>query len=138
VRELPPVRGAATALALVALAAGPAAGQDRPLLTETALTAPARTLVFETGFDAIVSEPSYVTGQRAAAGRAPLLRLVYSPADNLELDLEWVARVGVWNEAGRKELEGYLDCGLVCRRRLGRITRAATVPGRSFWRAPSR
>ena len=30
----------------------------------------------------------------------PLLRLVYSPADNVELDLEWVARVGVWDEAG--------------------------------------
>jgi hypothetical protein len=89
---------------LVALLTGTASGQN-PLLTEPALTAPAGTLVFETGIEAIASEPSYVTGIERTRWDGPLLRLVYSPADNVELDLEWVARVGVWNEAGR-EVQG--------------------------------
>jgi hypothetical protein len=63
VRELPPVRGAAAALVLIAFGAGTAAGQNRPLLTEPALTARAGTLVFETGMDAIAAEPSYITGR---------------------------------------------------------------------------
>jgi hypothetical protein len=105
VRKLPPVRGAAAALVLIAVGAGTAAGQNRPLLTEPALTARAGTLVFETGMDAITSEPSYITGVERKRWDGPLLRLVYSPADNVELDLEWVARVGVWDEAGR-EVQG--------------------------------
>jgi hypothetical protein len=105
VRELPPVRGAAAALVLIAFGAGTAAGQNRPLLTEPALTARAGTLVFETGMDAIAAEPSYITGVERKRWDGPLLRLVYSPADNVELDLEWVARVGVWDEAGR-EVQG--------------------------------
>jgi hypothetical protein len=90
---------------LLLLAATGASAQNRPLLTEPALTAPAGTLVFETGLEAIASEPSYVTGKERERWDGPLLRLVYSPADNVELDLEWVVRVGVWNEAGR-EVQG--------------------------------
>jgi hypothetical protein len=104
VRELPPARWAAAALALVALAgpaAVPGAAQERPLLTEPALSAPAGTLVFETGFDAIAAEPSYLTGVERKRWDGPLLRLVYSPAANVELDVEWVVRVGVWDEPGR-------------------------------------
>ncbi len=126
VRELPPVRGAWAALALMALAAGPAAGQDRPLLTEPAGTARAGTLVFETGFDVIASEPSYITGLERHRWDGPLLRLVYSPADNVELDLEWVARVGVWNEPGR-EVQGS-DWGDVSLRAKWRIKQGR--PGR--------
>ena len=105
VRELPSARAAWAALALVALGARPASGQDLPLLTEPAATARAGTLVFETGLDAIFSEPSYVTGLERNRWDGPLLRLVYSPADNVELDLEWVALVGVWDEPGR-EVQG--------------------------------
>jgi hypothetical protein len=79
-----------------------ASGQDRPLQTESALTARGGTLVFETGFDAIADEPSYVTGLERNKWDGPLLRLVYSPADNVELDVEWVALVGVWGEPGRE------------------------------------
>lgn len=78
-----------------------AAAQTRPLQTETAATAAAGTLVFESGFDLIGRQPSYITGRERTFWEGPLLRLVYSPADNVELDLEWVARVGVWNEEGR-------------------------------------
>ncbi len=93
--------------ALVALGAASASGQDRPLLTESAQTARGGTLVFETGMDAIADEPSYVTGLARNRWEGPLLRLVYSPADNVELDLEWVALVGVWNEPGREVQSSY-------------------------------
>jgi hypothetical protein len=98
-------RVVASALALTAATAARAPAQNRPLLTEPATTAPAGTLVFETGLDAIAAEPSYLTGIERNRWDGPLLRLVYSPADNVELDLEWVVRVGVWNEPGR-EVQG--------------------------------
>ncbi len=94
----------ALAVALLAAGAAPALAQTRPLLTEPAGTAPAGTLVFETGFDAIADEPSYVTGVERTRWDGPLLRLLYSPAGNVELDVEWVARVGVWGEEGRGDI----------------------------------
>jgi hypothetical protein len=93
--------GMVVGAAFVAASAGPALAQTRPLLTEPAVTAPAGTFVFETGFDVIADEPSYVTGVERTSWSGPLLRLVYSPAGNVELDLEWVARVGEWGEEGR-------------------------------------
>jgi hypothetical protein len=97
--------GPALAAALFAVGPGSAAAQTRPLLTEPAVTAPKGTLVFETGFDAIANEPSYVTGVERTRWDGPLLRLVYSPAANVELDLEWVARVGVLDEEGRGDIQ---------------------------------
>jgi len=84
---------AAAAAAFVFLAV-PAGAQTRPLLTEPATTAPAGQLELETGFEAIAAEPSFVTGAERTRWEGPLLRLVYSPADRVELDLEWVALVG--------------------------------------------
>jgi hypothetical protein len=86
---------------LAFLGAARARGQNQPLRTETATTAAAGTLVFETGFEAIGDEPSYVTGLERNRWEGPLLRLEYSPAHNVELDVEWVTRVGVWGEPGR-------------------------------------
>jgi hypothetical protein len=88
-------------LLLLVLGVPRLAAQDRPLLTEPALTARAGTLVLETGIEAIASEPGYLTGVERHRWDGPLLRLVYSPADTVELDLEWVVRVGVWDEPGR-------------------------------------
>jgi hypothetical protein len=93
----------AASLAWLLLPPG-AAAQTRPLLTETAATARAGTLVLESGFDTIADEPSYVTGARRTRWDGPLLRLVYSPAGNIELDLDWVVRVGVAGEAGRGDI----------------------------------
>ncbi len=92
-------------LALALALAATAAAQTRPLLTEPATTSPGGTLVFETGLDVVANEPSYVTGAERSRWDGPLLRLVYSPADNVELDLEWVARVGVWGETGRGPIQ---------------------------------
>lgn len=93
------------ALLLAALAAGGVSAQEQPLRTESALTARAGTLVFETGIDLMADEPSYITGLERNRWDGPLLRLVYSPADNVELDVDWVVRVGVWDEPGR-EVQG--------------------------------
>ena len=98
-------RPALGAALLVAASAGAALAQTRPLLTEPAATAPAGTLVLETGFDVIAGEPSYVTGVERTRWDGPLFRLVYSPARNVELDIEWVARVGVAGEEGRRDIQ---------------------------------
>lgn len=87
--------------ALALAAAGPAHAQTRPLVTEAAETAPAGTLDFETGFDLIADEPSYVTGHERTRWDGPLLRLTWSPADAVELDVDWVARVGVAGDPAR-------------------------------------
>ena len=102
VKSLP---GLALAAVLLAVGAGRAGAQTRPLRTEPAVTAPAGTLVLETGFDVIADEPSYVTGVGRTRWDGPLLRLVYSPARNVELDLEWVTRVGVAGEEGRGDIQ---------------------------------
>jgi hypothetical protein len=102
---LDPVLVPALSAALLAIGAGSAVAQTRPLLTEPAVTAPAGTLVFETGFDVIADEPSYVTGVERTRWDGPLLRLVYSPARSVELDFEWVARVGVAGEEGRGDIQ---------------------------------
>jgi hypothetical protein len=96
--------GALAAL-ILALGAARSHAQTRPLLTEPAVTAPAGTLVLESGFDLIADEPSYVTGVERTRWDGPLLRLVYSPAANVELDFEWVTRVGVAGEEGRGDIQ---------------------------------
>ncbi len=85
----------ATSLALCLILPGALAGaQTGNRLTEEAQTAAAGTLVLETGFDAIAAEPNFLTGAERGRYAGPLLRLVYSPASNVEMDLEWVSFVG--------------------------------------------
>jgi hypothetical protein len=48
-----------------------------------------------------------VSGVERNKWEGPLLRLVYSPADNVELDVEWVALVGVSGEPGRVVQDSY-------------------------------
>jgi hypothetical protein len=115
---------------LLAVAAGmlgtpaTAAAQTRPLLTETAGTAAAGTLVLETGLDVIADEPSYVTGVERTRWDGPLLRLVYAPADSLELDVEWVAAVAVSGEDGRGNVPSW-DWGDVALRAKWRFARGS-------------
>jgi hypothetical protein len=68
-------------------------GQTRPLLTEEATTAGAGSVVLEAGVDFIRDEPNFLTGLARDRWDAPVLRVVYAPAGNVELDLEWVGRV---------------------------------------------
>jgi hypothetical protein len=85
-------------LALSVFAAGRASADTRPLLTEEATTGPAGQIVIETGIDFIQDEPNYLTGQPRDRWDGPLLRAVFSPADNVEMDLEWVTRVSTPND----------------------------------------
>ncbi len=75
--------------------AAPALAQTRPAVTEQATTAAAGTLVFESGLDWISKEPNPLTLGSRNRWDGPLLRFVYSPSGTVELDLEWVAAVGV-------------------------------------------
>ena len=116
-----PGRLARAALLLLGVAST-AAAQSRPLRTETAETAAVGTLVLETGFDVIADEPSYVTGASRTRWDGPLLRAVYSPADSVELDVEWVAAVGVSGEEGRGDIQSW-DWGDVALRAKWRFAR---------------
>jgi hypothetical protein len=82
------------ALTILVGASVPSLAQTRPLLTEEAATARGGTLVLEVGGDFIRDEPNFLTGRERDRWDAPVLRLVYSAARNVELDLEWVGRVG--------------------------------------------
>jgi hypothetical protein len=86
------VRRALGLMLLAGLIASPRAwGQTRPLQTEEATTAPAGRILFELGQDFIAGEPNFLTGQERDRFDGPTLRIVYSPADSVEVDLEWVA-----------------------------------------------
>jgi hypothetical protein len=100
------------ALVVLLAAAAPAGAQTRPLLTEEATTGPAGRIVFETGFNAIADEPNYLTGVERTRWDGPLIRFVYSPAENVELDLEWVARVGTTRAAGEPAVSAWGDVTL--------------------------
>jgi hypothetical protein len=71
----------------------------------------------------IADEPSYVTGARRWRWDGPLVRLVFSPANDVELDLEWVTRVGVLGERGRGEIQSS-DWGDVALRAKWRLIEA--------------
>jgi len=115
-------------LAVLLLAATcPLAAQTRPRLTEEAATAPARSLVFESGFDWISNEPNPLTLQERTRWDGPLLRLVYSPSDNVEMDLEWVTAVGA---SGDPDFGSPVDVGDVSlRAKLRLVEEAAGRPG---------
>jgi hypothetical protein len=128
---------------LLLLLAAPALAQTRPLLTEEAATAPARTLVLEAGADFIRAEPNFQTGRERDRYDAPLVRLVYSPADAVEVDLEWVGRVGVRGDPDFGNASDWGDVSLRAKvrfleQRRGRPALAArfavTLPQTSFGR----
>jgi hypothetical protein len=82
----------------VALAPVSGFAQTQPLQTEEATTGAAGRIVFETALDYIKDEPNFQTGHLRDRYDGPLLRVVYSPSDNVELDLEWVTMVRTPND----------------------------------------
>lgn len=90
------------------LGAGPLAAQTRPLQTEEATTAPAGRLALEVGQDATRDEPNFLTGVPRNRFDGPTLRLVWSPADNVEVDLEWVSWIATPDDP---DFEGAGDFG---------------------------
>jgi hypothetical protein len=101
-----------------ALLAGAAGGQTRPLLTEEARTRPAGQVSLEAGGDLMRSEPNFLTGRPRDRWEGPLLRLVYAPAANVEMDVEWTARVGARDDADFGTVSDFGDVGLRAKVRL--------------------
>jgi hypothetical protein len=93
-------------------ASPPVFAQTRPLMTEEASTAPAGTVVLEAGGDFIRDEPNFLTGRERDRWDAPVLRLVYSPARNVELDVEWTARVGAIDDPDFGSVSDFGDVAL--------------------------
>jgi hypothetical protein len=112
-----PPRSRAVSLAL-GLLAGAAAGQTRPLLTEEALTRGAGEVGLEVGGDFVRAEPNFLTGRPRDRWEGPLLRLVYAPAANVELDVEWTARVGARQDPDFGSVSDFGDVALRAKVRL--------------------
>jgi hypothetical protein len=113
------VRFALILAAVFSLAAGARGfAQTRPLATEQASTAAAGTLVLEAGAYALFGEPNFLTGRPRTRWDAPELRVVYSPADDVEVDLEWTARVGARGDADFGDVSDFGDVVLRAKVRL--------------------
>jgi hypothetical protein len=100
------------AVAIVLAAGARGRAQTRPLATEEAFTAAAGTVVIEAGASAIRDEPNFLTGAPRDRWDGPELRLVYSPADNVELDAEWTARVGARGDPDFGDVSDFGDVAL--------------------------
>jgi len=131
----------AAVLLVAVLPAAPAAAQTRPLITEQATTGEAGRLSLEVGFDGIADEPNYLTEQERTRLDLPILRLTYSPADRIELDLEWVGRVMALDDPDFGDATDWGDVTLRAKWRFaepgeGRLTLGArfgiTLPETSF------
>jgi len=123
-------RGASVLLAaasLPVLALAPAFAQTRPLLTEEAATAYDGTLVLEVGADLIGDEPNFLTGRERGRWDAPVLRLVWSPARNVELDVEWTGRVGAIDDPDFGSVSDFGDVAL--RAKLNLLEEDRAAPG---------
>jgi hypothetical protein len=120
------------AAALVLLAAAPAEAQTRPLLTEEATTGPPGRLVLETGFQAIADEPNYLTGVERTRWEGPLLRLVYSAADNVDFGLDWTGLVGTTSAPGERAVHAGGDVTLRVKLRVMKGERRRPTLGARF------
>lgn len=83
---------------LLCLAGSPVYAQTLPFTTEEADTGPNGRLTLEVGGAVIGSEPNFLTGARRTRWDGPVLRLVHSPGDRVELDLEWTVGVGALDD----------------------------------------
>ena len=77
------------------------------------------TLVLEAGAQAMRAEPNYLTGRARDRYDGPQLRLVYSPAANVEMDVEWTARVGVRDDPDFGDVSDFGDVVLRAKVRFG-------------------
>jgi hypothetical protein len=118
--------------ALLWLAAATAAAQTRPFATEPAATAAAGSLVLELGADFIAAEPNSLTGRPRDRWDAPSLRLVYSPSDNVELDVEWVGRVIARGDPDFGNVSDFGDVSLRAKLRLREPARGGPAVSARF------
>ncbi len=110
---------------LLLLAARGAAGQTLPLETEEAETGAAGQLVLETGGEATRAQPNFVTGGRRDVWDYPVLRLSWTPAAPVQIDLEWTGRITAASDPDFGTVSDYGDVVLRTKVRF-----AAERPGR--------
>jgi hypothetical protein len=111
-------RSALLCLVLLPAAATPGLAQTRPLLTEEASTAARGTVVLEVGGEIIGDEPNFLTGQTRTRLDAPVLNLVWSPADTVEVDVQWTGRVAAFNDPEFGDVSDWGDVALRAKMRL--------------------
>jgi hypothetical protein len=80
------------------LCATPVQAQVRPLATEPALTNPAGSVRIEAGGDLLGSLPNPLTARARTVVTGPILRVVVSAADNVELDVGWPAIIAAYQD----------------------------------------
>ncbi len=68
--------------------------------------------------DYIRAEPNFLTGSERDRYDGPILRFVFSPSDRVEMDLEWVARVGVLGDPDFGDVSDSGDVTLRAKTRL--------------------
>jgi len=134
-------RSALPCLALLLGGATFGHAQTRPLQTEEAATAESGTVVLEVGADLMRHEPNFLTGRERTRLDGPVLRFVWSPADTVEVDVEWTARVMAFGDPDFGDASDWGDVTLRAKMRLkdgrdGRLGVAArfgvTLPQTSF------
>jgi hypothetical protein len=123
-------KGLLEALAVLLVGASGAVAQTRPLLTEEATTAASGTVVLEVGGDAVRREPGFLTGGERDRLDAPALNVVFSPADNVEIDVGWVARVMAFDDPMLGDVSDWGDVSLRAKVRVVKGGRGPTVSGR--------
>lgn len=96
----------------------PSFSQTRPLTTEEATTGPSGQWVVEAGVDFVRSEPNFLTNRPRDRWDVPVLRVVFSPADNVEVDLEWVGQVIARNDPDFGDVSDFGDVTLRAKVRL--------------------
>jgi hypothetical protein len=82
-------------------------------------------MLLEAGADWIASEPNFLTGNERDRLDVPVLNLVWSPADNVELDFQWVGRVIAFSDPDFGQTSDWGDITLRAKARL-----QAEAPGR--------
>lgn len=106
-------------IAILLLAfAGSARAQTRPLQTEEATTAGAGRIALEAGLSLMGKEPNFLTDGQRTRLDAPVLGLVYSPAANVEIDLEWRGRVVAFDDPDYGTVSDWGDVTLRTKLRL--------------------
>ena len=95
------------------------------MVTEEAWTAPRGALFFETGADLMRAVPNFLTTEPRTRLDLPLLRLAFSPSDNVEIDVEWIGRVLARNDPTFGDVSDYGDVTLRAKTRLWHSEHAA-------------
>jgi hypothetical protein len=128
-------------IALLLSGAAEVDAQTRPLQTEEAATAASGTVLLEAGADLMRHEPNFLNGAERTRLDGPVLRLVWSPAGTVEVDVEWTARVAALGDPEFGDVSDWGDVALRAKVRLregrdGRLGVAArfgvTLPQTSF------